>query len=423
MQVRKRLLFLHGDLALSLMQKKLPSGVGLLAAVASFSTVEAVDPSTFLLYQKGPVALKPQLTVSETFNDNVSYRRDNKESDFITVLSPGLVLQVGRKDFNFLEFSYTYDRYIYADLNEFDANQHHIASRLKFQKNRLTLDGRDTIDFLSSPLGGGYSSGSTSGTEGVIVGGRKVDRTAFADSYRLTWDASERSDLYLGLGHSFWDYEEDLALYDSRTLIGTLGFEYHPFTKAFFFGETYFGETQNDRNVEALSEYPTANFVGMFVGTRGNFTEKLRGMAKAGFEHRYYSDGGDPLTTPVVEMSLAATLTENTELNAGYSRHQYESIQFVRSSYTTDSLSFSWLQKIGADGRLRSLLSAGYQLSQFENNGRTDNIFNAGLTISYDIKLWMHAFGSYTFEHLDSNELLVEDYNVNRIMVGLHIGY
>jgi hypothetical protein len=411
------------------MQKKLPSGVGLLAAVATLHSVRAVDPSSVLLYTKGPLALKPQFSVTETFNDNVTYRSDHQQSDFVTTLSPGLAVQVGRRDFNFWALSYFYERLIYADLNQFDANQHHFAGQLRFGKSRLTLDGRDTIDFFSSPLNGGYSSGSNTGagTEGVATTGAQVDRLIIFDSYRLTWNTTERTDFYGQILHSFIDYQDDLPFYDSRTLTGTLGFEYHPFAKAYFFGETYFGQTDNEKNLESLPQYPRVNFVGLFLGVRGNFTERFSGTAKAGYEHRYYSGGGEPLDSPVVEISLEEHLSDNTQLMLSYYRHTYESIQFVRSPYTTDSVYFSWLQKIGADGRLNSVLRAGYNLSSFESTGlaadRVDNVLNASLTISYDIKLWMRAFGTYSFEHLDSNVQSIVDYNANRVMLGLQIGY
>jgi hypothetical protein len=408
------------------MQKKLPCGAGLLVAVASLSSVEAVDPSTFLLFTKGPVALKPQFGLSETFNDNVTYRTENQKSDLITGLSPGLALQVGRRDFNYLEFSYIFERLIYADNNEFDANQHHIANHLRFEKSRLTLDGRDAIDFFSSPLGGtGTSQGAAEGV--TLLGEKSIDRWMFNDTYRLTWEMSERTRLYVQGIHYLLDYQNDVRLYDSRTLTGTLGFEYHPFTKAYFFGESYFGQTENEANSIDMEEYPTANSVGMFLGTRGQFTDRFSGTVKAGFEHRYYSDNRDPLDSPVVEISVEERLSDNTVLSAGYSRHQFESIQQVKSSYIADYLFFNWFQKIGGDGRLNSNLRVFYQVSAFENGDgtqdRTDNLLNASLTISYDIKLWMRAFGGYTFEKLSSSGPGIEDYNVNRVTLGLQIGY
>lgn len=412
------------------MQNNLRTVITLAAAGAALGQASALEPSDLLLFQKGPAVLKPQFSLSETFNDNITYRSQDKQADLLTIVSPGLELQLGRKDFNFFDLAYTYDRLIYADHGEFDANQHHIAARLKFQKNRLTLDGNDTVDFFSSPIGGGYSAATLDRTEGISggVGGLKISRANFYDFYRLTWDMSERTDLYLQGMHSFVDYQDDLPLYDSRTLIGTLGFEYHPFVKTYFFGETYFGQTENSGNVATLIDYPTADFIGFFIGVRGQFTDRLRGMAKAGFEHRFYSDDGPSLNAPVVDIGLEYQMSDKTAVAGGYSRRQYESIQFQRSPYTTDSLYATWTQFIGGDGRLRGIARASYYLSTFDDQGqaiadRTDQSFSASLTMQYDIKVWMRAFGSYNFEHLDSNLPAIVDYNVNRVTVGLQIGY
>lgn len=411
------------------MQNNLHKFIAMAAASTAMSHVSAIEPSDLLLYQVGPLALKPQFAVSETFNDNIFYSEQNENADLISSVSPGIALQVGRKDFNYLDLRYSYERLIYLDHSELDANQHHFASKLKIQKNRLTLDGNDSIELLSTPIGGGYSANSADRVEGVAgIGGLRIDRGIFFDLYRLTWDASERTDLYVQLSHSFIDYQDDLPLYDSRTLSGTLGFEYRPFAKTYFFGETYFGETENSANIANLFEYPTADFVGFFAGVRGQFTERLRGTAKAGFEHRVYSDDGPDFNAPVVEIGLDYQLSDKTTFNLGYSRRQNESIQFIRSPYTTDAISASWYQQIGADGRLRSVLRAGYWLSSFEPvagipQDRSDEILNASLTLSYDIKVWIRAFGSYSFEKLNSNLPSIEDYNVNRIMLGLQVGY
>jgi len=200
-------LFAGLSAAQNLMGKKLQKGAILVAAASSFSAIAAIKPGDLLMYQKGPLVLKPQFDASETFNDNITYRSDQLLHDFVTTLSPGLALQLGRHNFNYIDLTYFYDRLIYAENPEFDANQHHINAMLKLQKRRLTLTGYDSIDFLSSPIGGGYSSGGPNpGGEGVlIIGGRKIDRAMYYDQYRLGWSASDRTDLYVQGLHTFSD--------------------------------------------------------------------------------------------------------------------------------------------------------------------------------------------------------------------------
>jgi hypothetical protein len=380
---------------------------------------KAFEASDLLIIQKGPVALKPQFELTERFNDNITYRDDeNKESDFLTVISPGLTIQAGDRTFNYIDLTYFYDRLEYLDHSELSANQHRVSLTSHLAKRRFLLEGRDEFQRLATPLGGGIS-----------IGGSQIERTLWNDQYRLTYEVSNRTGVYLEAFHSTTDFESGVRLYDSFTLMGTLGFEYKAFSRTSFFGEVYYGMTESTRNAETMPEYPTANFVGGFVGARGNFTEKLTGTVKAGYESRWYENVSGTLSAPVVETSLMARFTDRTILTLTYSRRQRESVQFVRSSYTSDSVIVNLLQHIGNDGRFRANINGSYnryaydENPQFRTGERTDELITAGLTISYDIKLWLRAFGSYDFEYLNSNEPAVIDYTVNRVAVGLELGY
>ena len=68
-------------------------------------------------------------------------------------------------------------------------------------------------------------------------------------------------------------------------------------------------------------------------------------------------------------------------------------------------------------------------LASYENNPayavgeRQDQIVAAGLTFTYDIKLWLRAFGGYAFEMLDSSVSAIQDYKANRVTLGMQLGY
>lgn len=384
------------------------------------STSLGLDPSNLLLYNKGPLVLKPQFSVSETYNDNIFYAPTDTESDFITTFSPGIQAQLGSKDYNYVNLSYTYDRLQYAQNSEQSANQHRIALGSYFQHSRLTLSGRDEIEFLSTPLGGGIS-----------IGGGKVDRRTWVDEYRLDYDLSEKTSPYVEFLHSDTDFESGVALYDSSTYQGTLGFGYRAFSQTTIFGELYYGHTQNEANPvpgPQLAPYPGTDYIGGFLGVRGNFTEKMTGTVKAGYESRSYDTGADSSGLPVVEMSLTEQFTEKTILTVSYSRRQRESVQIARTAYTSQVISANLLQHIGNEGRFRANLKAAYLMADYEPSpayspDRKDNIINAGIDFSYDIKIWMRAFLGYDFEHLDSTTVRVFEYDVNRVTAGLSFGY
>jgi hypothetical protein len=255
-----------------------------------------------------------------------------------------------------------------------------------------------------------------------------VDRLEVRDHYRLDYDFTERTGVYGAITHSFLDYEEDVALYDSQTVSGTLGFNYKAFSRSLLFSEIYYGFTKNERNLPTMSEYPTATFLGGFIGARGNFTEKLTGTVKAGYEAREYENAEEGTGSPVVEASLVQRFTDRTTAALNYSRRQYESVQFARSTYQSDSISANVTQVISSDDRFRGVLQLAYVSASYESSAalatqRDDDLFSAGLRLTYDIKLWMRIYGGYNFEMLETTHATLADYQVNRVTMGVQLGY
>lgn len=377
--------------------------------------VRGVEPSDYLLFSTGSYSLRPQLNISEVFNDNIFFRNDRKQSDFITTISPGLVLQLGTEEANFISLSYYFDRLQYLDETSLNANQHRIALGSHVQFNRLTIEGQDRIEFLSSALGGGIS-----------LSGVKVDRTTYYDQYRLTYDFSERTGVYLEGSHSTTDYQEGIRLFDVNSLIGTLGFHYRAFSRSFLFGEVYYGQTAADPNFDGPKP-PHATFIGGYVGARGYFTEKLTGSVKAGVESREFSDGTPVGEIPVVEAELTEMFSEKTVLTASYSRRQHVSVQYSRAGYTLDLVSLYLRQEIGNDGRFHAVARGSYGMAEYEPNpsfqDRSDRLIAAGLELTYDFKIWLRGRFGYDYEHLDSDLPAIVEYDVNRVTLGLSIGY
>lgn len=391
--------------------------VNLAFSLAGIASSQAIEPASLFAVQKGPVLLKPQVQAAATFTDNLDYREDNKLSDFIFLLSPGVAVQLGDRTLNFAELTYFYDRFQHIDNREFDANQHRFEFENRFQKSRFTLTGRDRVEFLSSPLSGGFN-----------ITGRLVDRLQVRDAYRLDYDLTERSGVYGAVAHDFLDYEEDVALYDSRTISGTLGFNYKAFSRTLFFSELYYGTTANEGNLPTMGEYPDTTFIGGFLGAQGQFTEKLTGTVKVGYEAREYETDSEGSGAPVVEASVSQRFTDRTSASITYSRRQQESVQFVRSTYVSDSLSASLTQIISSDDRFRANLQVAYLSAAYESSAalgaeRDDDLISASFRLTYDIKLWMRIFGGYSFEMLETTHATLADYKVNRVTIGVQLGY
>jgi hypothetical protein len=398
------------------MHNRLKTGLLTLAGLCmSAGESRALDASDVLIFSKGPVSLRPSFEASETFDDNVYYLDQNTISDFITVVSPGLNLQLGDAELNYLTLKYNYEHSFYADQTILDSDQHRFALNSHFEQSRWLITGDDRVEFLSSVLGGG-----------ITLRGQKVDRNVFYDNYQVYYNLSDRTGVYLEGLHNTTDFDKDVPLLDANTLQGTAGFEYKAFSRTGFFGEMYYGQTATDPNVGTLKP-PHASFIGGFLGVRGSFTEQLTGSVKAGYESREFSDKSPGGNLPVVQVSLVEKFTEKNSLALTYQRRQEVSIQFARTAYTSDTVAMDYVQQLDNIGRFKGDINLNYAHHDYEPNTlvgrRVDNVLSAGISLTYAFRIWLTGNLGYNYELLRSDHPLILDYDVNRVTLGLSVGY
>lgn len=425
---------------------------------AAMGRLAAIEPADILVFSKDPVMLRPRVAVTETFNDNI-FSQLRGTSDFITTLSPGLNLQVGRTGFNTISFDYTLNANFYADRSDLNAGEHSFGLRSGFRGSRLVLSGSDTIQLLSSPVGlvevfasvpgasvlpptggggtgtpgpGGETTGSpavgdTSGAprtgEALVTEERKVDRMVFSDSYNLGYLIGEKTGAYLQGTHSTLDYQEGIRnLYDINTLKATVGFGYQAFPKTSFFGELYYGQTATSPNYDAPKS-PHVSFLGGFLGVRGSFTEKLSGVIKAGYESREFSNHAPAPSAPVVNVSLSHRLSEKTSLSLDYSRLHDVSVQFAGDSYTANAVNAQWSQRLGSSGKWRASIGGGYSRFEYESGSSPYDRYTANFSLAYQVQLWLNASLGYSYDKIEYVAVGSSGYDINRVTLGLAVGY
>ena len=398
-----------------------------LATAISCATISALEPEDFLVFRTGPFSLRPQLALSEQYNDNLFYQEKDTVQDFITIVSPGLKLELGKQTHNFISLAYTMDQLFYIDNPDLETTQHLIELRNHLEWQKLMLEGSDRIQFLSNPLGGVVER--VVDTNGVVtVLGNNIDRTVWDDAYTLTYLLGEKAGIYVRGNHNSVDYRQRVGLYDLETLSGTGGFSYRAFAKTAFFGEVYYGQTATDPNSPFLPSNPDLNFIGGYVGVRGNFTPKLSGMAKLGYESREFGDGTSAPSEPVVDLSLTQQFSERTALTLSYSRLNTVSVQYSRQTYTADSIGLQLSQIFGATGKWRASVGGSYVMYQYEVTGPSSNntqydYLRGSANLSYQIQKWLTSSVGYDFERVSGDSRAVIDYTVNRVSLRLAIGY
>ncbi|MDX1951268.1 MAG: outer membrane beta-barrel protein [Verrucomicrobiota bacterium] len=377
---------------------------------------QALQPSDFLLFSRGSLSLRPLAELSETYNDNIYYRENNRVDDFVTVFTPGLKLQLGRVDGNVLAFTYRHDEVFYLQEDQQNTRQERMNFLATIQQGKFEIRGTDSWDRLSGIVGGGFSSG-----------GQQLDRWIFNDNWTIRYGVTEKTRVYVEGTHNTVDFDEGEPFFDSNTLIGTVGFEMQPFSRTSFFGEIYYGQTATDPNLSTFPKPPHAEFIGAFLGARGNFTERLVGTVKAGYEHREFSGNSGTSDAPVVEVNLTQSFTERSIASLTYSRRQQVSIQFARSGYVSDAVNLTYRQQLGNTGRLWGTLGTLYERHDYDPTTlfaqRTDELMGLNANITYRFETWLTGVAAYNFEYFQSDLPAVIDYHANRVTLSVAVGY
>ena len=399
----------------------------LLAIAAGLSAAGArawaVDASDVLVYGVGSVRVKPHLALAEEYDDNIFFRPDKpipaspfpRVADFLTVVSPGVNLQLGRNEANHVTFDYTMDQSFYLDQTAQDHRNHSFFLNTHLAGNRIKLDGNDRVQFLSDILGGALNQG------------QRVDRKAFFDDYRIEYALSGKTSVYLEGALEATDYKRGTLLYDENTILGTGGFAFGIGSRMRLFGEVHYGQTATSPNDRTLPDGPHADRYGGYVGASGVFNSRLSGSLKVGYEALEFSDGSRGSSSPVVEASLTQKFSDRTVVSLTGSRRNSISVQIGSSAYTADLVTLQLSQMITLDGKLQAVAMGSLENDQYENIGvftsRHDLLYRAGFALNYNIRLWLKASLLYDYEKFDTNSNLSFDYDDNRVTFRVSVGY
>lgn len=416
----------------------------------------ALEADQILAHSWGDFIFKPQLEFTTQFSDNVFFGNDDVlatnitfffgipvatnvvrvrpvESEVLLIASPGFKLQYGRRLENSVTLSYNFDRIFYVNNPDFNTDQHRAELGVKLQLSRFTITGSDQVSYLSSFLGGNQNT----------VGRQQVDRIVWTDNYRVTYDATAKTDIYLDVSHRLNDYRSAVNLYDTDTVRGSPGVTYKFSEQLGVFGELEFGQTTVNRNLPAQQEGRESLIFGGSVGLRGEFTPRLVGSAKVGYEQRVFpgsfAPGQEPesVQSPSVGMDLTYTPRPKTQFRLNYNRRSDVAVQFGQQSFVADSVRLTATQQIGVTGKWVATATLGFDLGNFSDTpgaisfARTDTTYNAGLRLIYQPRPWLSGILSYDYENYTSRfddpqaaaRTLLVDYAVNLVTLRIVIGY
>ncbi len=366
---------------------------------------------SFFLYPKGEL--------TEVFRDNIFFASRNKESDFISVISPGLFL---KSNWNAHALN------LFTDL---DLGRHASNSDEDYLDLRTGLDGRIDID-RSTKFGGGLkfaklhedrASPDQTGTAEPVIYNQYGMNAALTKRFNRT-EVRAIGDM------TFFDFDDapanngsiiNMDDRDRREIKGTgrIGYDIMPNYEAFVRGtvnQRNYLKSVDDSNVDRDS-HGWETVVGMALKLSG----VTFGNVFAGYMRQTPDDpslktvdgpsfGGDVTWNPtrLTTVKLAANRTiEDTTLSG------------ASGALATDA-------RLTVDHELlRNVLlsaSANYTNWDYRGIGRSDDVVGLGLGATYLLNRYARVSLKYAHDRRDS-DAVDGDYSVNTVFLRLSTQY
>jgi hypothetical protein len=376
----------------------------------------------------------PFLSVSEYFTDNALYSNENKRSDFITTLSPGIwftaphiyekLLNIDTSNISPGGFSLSryqpetfkrYQTYLFynADIEQFarDSSQNAVSHKAEgfFQYNLrggLTLEALD--QFIMS-----HDSRAT-----VLT--NELDK--FRDnltSFTGRYDVSDRVQLRFDYSHFLVDYLADRNDFRDRkdnALSGYLFYGFRP--KTSLFAEYEFVDIRYDK--DTLSNSREHHFFG---GVQWDITAKSKGSIKAGYGKKEFTHSGIADSNDfILEAQIDHKLTAKTSLLLKASRRTNETNISTTNYMISDSVGLEYLHRLTA--KLMAEINLEYTYDKYNGdvtlNGETgrlsDHYFSGAFALQYKLRDWLEADAGYIYGRR-SSDFSEFDYTTNIIFL------
>lgn len=409
----------------------------------------------FLKFDWGKWQVKPKFSAVSIYTDNFQYRASSlAESDNLLIFSPGFEVQYGSSEYNHATFGYSHDQVVYVSHSNYNTSQDHLNLGINFTHNRWNLTGSDQIDFLSSFIG-------VANTQRTIL----INRQPWRDAYTLTFDATERLRPYIVGYHNAIEYDSNSGYYNTEQLRGSAGTSYILTSRVKLFGDLYYGQESPSKTSQFQAPVYYNFFYGGAFGATGQFTTRLSGTVRFGYELRSVPNNPDIKDTgsPVVALDLTYLPTQYSQVLLTASRLTSVSATTPTTSVENKlklsaiqyiSTDLKWSLQFDASGSLIDLTdrtvtgllipfpiqtpSGPGTVSIFSSarTGRNDKDYSLGLSLNYIPNRWLRASLGFTHEeysftyhdrhfayYAGNNLNGLQPYQVNLVTLQVSIGF
>lgn len=423
--------------------------VGLLLAAISgaFSKAKALEPADFLFHRIGNVSLRPSFELAETYNDNIFFRENEKEKDWITAVSGGAVVLLGKPQESSLLASYEYTHNFFRDHSDQNSSVHGASLAGNIAGGRVTLIPNVLFNRSASPLSGyqrfRYNpiTGALQPLDELLVETSYLNGTVKArfDISRKTFATIEGRYNSRKYGYSA-NFPVNLPVSDYKNIRFRQGFGFQIRPKVSLSAHGFFGNLKIDR----LINNDRRRYFGGGLSAEGDFTDRLTGEVDFSIERGSITGRLDtierPLPSetyvrPVVAMSLKYRIGKDIFPQLDYIRKTLVGNQVDGSPGVSNQFGLSVLKPFGRRKNWLVRASGNMEFVDWKSGdfeGDSAENLNAALTVQYRIQEWLHSSLLYSWQSFSYDDRGffwedrrpgVVDYGVNTITWSIRAGY
>jgi polysaccharide biosynthesis protein VpsM len=382
----------------------------------------------------------PYLSVTEYYTDNVFYTRNNKESDFATILSPGVWLSVPHVyekllnidssniapgGFNLSKAQHeTFKRYQlyllynadfmqYSKFSSENTVSHRAQGLLQYNlKSGLSLELIDQLIFSHDTRGTGTDTELDKFTNNLA-------------NVTLSYDISSRFKVRADYSNFLVDYSAARNDFRDRSDNAVSGYLYYRIRpKTSLFAEYEFVDI-----AYRTSETSNSKEHHWFGGIQWNITAKSTGSVKAGYGTKDFADPAIKSASDfIMEAQIDYKFTPKTSIILNAARRTNETNVAETNFVLSNSVSLQYLQKL--TGKITADVKLAYTNDSYDGeitlSGVTgkleDNYYMGVCALRYKFKEWLQMDLGYIFDKRDSS-FSEFDYITNIIFVRLTGGF
>ena len=316
-------------------------------------------------------------SVAVRFDDNIFLTGTNQQSDTVLSFTPGFELAFGKGSATQGSVYFREEIVRYSDNDNQDTSLSHFGFNSQYD------NGKTKVGFLANFDQIAANQPGTTPALGTIA---QRDVTTVKANTEFAF--SEKTKFGTGIGYDKTDYAP-ASFTDSKAFTVPLDVYYEMSPKL----DMSAGYRYRDTDLTGAGRDEKTHFLN--VGARGEFTPKMTGQIRIGYNKRSFDNGGDQ-TGLGVDTRLSYAMTEKTNLSFGVDNDFSNS----GGGEATKVLN----RTVGLQSALSEQwnFSANLGLRTVEYANRDEDFFTGLFNVSYVYSTYLNFAASYSYQNNDS---------------------